>query len=108
MFRFFHTYHPQTWDAMVRDGFIDTDSGIRCMQHVFLTEDEKFNSAMSENGPLRQLLRRYRLPFYFDRIQGGIFYDEGYTYDKSLIKSLKDEFSDLFGNSRCNEWRQTI
>lgn len=104
MFRFFHTYNPRTWDAMVRDGFIDKDSGIRCMKHYKMTDDQKFNKVLAEGSTLREFLRRYRLPFYFDRLQGGEPYDEDYRYDINLIREIRDEFGELFWGFQMHEW----
>ncbi len=74
MFRFFHTYHPRTWKATIKAGFVNENDGIRCMQHVYLKDEEKFNAVMAKGAALRNLLEETDMPFYFDRMQGGIFF----------------------------------
>ena len=43
MFKYLHSYMPETWDELVKKGFINEDSGIRFIQGIRLKEEEKFN-----------------------------------------------------------------
>lgn len=104
MFRFFHTYHPQTWEATVRAGLVGADDGLRCMQHVFLKDDEKFNAMMAKGSPFRAMLEESGMPFYFDRLLGGIFFDENYRYDMALVNEVKERFGDSFFGFQIHEW----
>ena len=108
MFRFFHTYDPTAWPAMKRLGWIGPDSGIRCMQHVFLMDDRKFNRIMAEESPLRTLLDETGIPIYFDRLQGGIFFDQDYRYDMTLFSEVKEKLGDLFWGFQIHEWASNL
>ncbi len=108
MFRFFHNYHPSTWDAINRLGWIGVDSGLRCMHHVFLPESEKFNSIMKKASRLRAILDEYPLPVYIDRLQGGIFFDEKYRFDKKILQNVKEDLGERFWGFQIHEWSSNL
>lgn len=44
------------------------------------------------------------MPFYFDRLLGGIFFDENYRYDMALVNEVKERFGDSFFGFQIHEW----
>ncbi len=103
MFHYMHCYMPETWDAIVKAGFINDRSGIRFVETVTLDEERKFNRLAEKGGQLYNLLKDRKCPFYIDRLQGGGFY-EGYDFDFTLIDEYKKLLGDNFWGFQMHEW----
>ncbi len=103
MFKYFHCYMEETWDAQVKAGLIDENSGIRFPQSLGLYEKDKFNNVAKAGGKLWSMLKENSMPFYIDRLQGGC-YIENYNYDMELINSLKEMLGDNFWGFQMHEW----
>ena len=50
MFTYFHCYHPDTWDAQIKAGFIDEHAGVRFMQTATLPEGTRNAEVRLKNG----------------------------------------------------------
>ncbi len=103
MFHYLHCYMPETWEAQIKAGLINKNSGIRFVETVTLDEDRKFNSLAKKGGELYNILKERKCPFYVDRLQGGGFY-EGYEYDFTLIDEYKKMLGDNFWGFQMHEW----
>lgn len=107
MFTYLHSYMPNTWDAQIKAGFIDENSGIRFHENICLDEDMKFNNLAKIGGRLYQLLKDNPMPFYIDRLQGGSFF-ENYKYDKKLINEYIRILGDKFWGYQMHEWASNL
>lgn len=103
MFHFMHTYMPETWEAQVRRGLIDKNSGIRFPQNAMLETKNKFNIAAKEGSELFQIVGEMKCPFYIDRLQGGTYYED-YEYDSHLVEKYRDILGDKFLGFQMHEW----
>ena len=95
MFKFFEAYMPECWDGLVKRGFIRKNSGIRFCQNIQLDDNKKFNSLAAEGTPLFNLVKETGMPFYIDRLQGGVYIDE-YRYDQALLEKYRDMLGEKF------------
>ena len=103
MFKFFEAYMPECWDGLVKRGFIRKNSGIRFCQNIQLDDDKKFNSLAAEGTPLFNLVKETGMPFYIDRLQGGVYIDE-YRYDQALLEKYRDMLGEKFYGFQLHEW----
>lgn len=103
MFTYFHSYHPQTWDAMVRAGLIDENSGIRFCQSKLIDDSLKFNELAAEGGKLHALIEETKMPLYIDRLQGGCYIDD-YAYDEKLLEHYRQLLGEKFLGFQMHEW----
>ena len=103
MFTYLHAYMPETWDAQVKAGFINKNSGIRFCQNIALDEEKKFNNLAREGGTFYSIVKENGFPVYIDRLQGGTFF-EGYNYDFGLVEKYKDMLGDKFLGFQMHEW----
>lgn len=103
MFTYFHCYLPETWDAQVKAGLINKNSGIKFSESIAIDDDLKFNNLAARNMPLYNILKESKLPFYIDRLQGGCYF-ENYPYDMSLIQEYRDMLGDKFYGFQMHEW----
>lgn len=103
-FRYFHPYYmPELWDAQVKAGLINNDSGIRYCQSIDIDEKLKFNNQADVGGKFYNLVKENNFPFYIDRLQGGHFF-EGYDYNLNLVKEYIDILGDKFYGFQMHEW----
>ncbi len=107
MFTYFHAYLPETWDAQVRAGFIDKNSGIRFCQSIDIDESKKFNVLAAKDGALFHTVKALSCPLYIDRLQGGCFI-ESYPYDMNLIKEYREMLGTGFYGFQMHEWASNL
>ena len=104
MFRHFHAYHPDVWDAQVKNGLINEGDGIRFCQSIAIKDYLKFNNLACRDGELYRLITSRKLPFYIDRLQGGTYF-EGYNYDFGLLDSYLTAIGEEnFYGFQFHEW----
>lgn len=102
-FCFFHSYHPDTWDATLDCGLVKQGDGVRFSQSLLLKDREKFNHLAGKGSKLFGYLEKTRAPFYVDRLQGGCYIDE-YPYDMGLIQAYRDMLGEDFLGFQMHEW----
>ena len=102
-FCFFHTYHPDIWDAMIDCGLIKEGDGVKFTQCLGLREENKFNNLAAKGSHLYNYLKKTRAPFYIDRLQGGVYIDK-YPYDPDLIAEYRNLLGDEFRGWQMHEW----
>ncbi len=114
--KFFHVYNEWAYEGLVKNGLLDEDSGFK-IQHAFSVPDDlKFNRLAAKGGKLYDILREGRIPFYVDRIAGGITYYP-YAFDRDLIREYEDLLGDWFlgfqlhesgSNRRRSDWPRIL
>lgn len=113
--KFIHVYNERSFEGLVKNNFINEDSGFK-IQHAFsVPEDLKFNSFAAKGGRLYNMIREGNYPFYVDRISGGITYHD-YTFDKALISAYEDMLGDWFlgfqlhesASNRRRDWKNIL
>ncbi|NMP38481.1 MAG: hypothetical protein GX051_10270 [Clostridiales bacterium] len=90
-FIFFHGYDEPLWDGFLKRGLIDKNAGVRFCQNILLGSGKKFNAFAAKGGRLFRLIHDNDMPWYIDRLQGGVYIDN-YNYDMALIDSLGGKF----------------
>ena len=91
--KFFHVYNDEYFEGLVKNNFINRDTGFK-IQHVFsLPKEKKFNEFAAKGTKLHSIIKDGKHPFYIDRIAGGVTYHE-YAFDLTLI----DEYDELLGD----------
>lgn len=110
--KFFHVYNEDCIKGLEKNGLINKDTGFK-LQHCFAVPKERlFNNIAQIGGTLHSLIKRDHIPFYVDRIAGGITYYP-YQFDKKLIKEYRNLLGDEFlgfqlhesaSNRRAYEW----
>lgn len=102
--RYYHTYMPEIWDGMIKNGFIDKDAGIRLnLNWRHLKSKRDFNNIAKKDGELYNIIKDSGLGFYVDRIQGGVEFFE-YTPSPELCKLYDDMLGDKFLGFQMHEW----
>ena len=114
--KFFHVYNEWAYEGLQKNGLINRDTGFK-IQHAFsVPEDLKFNRLAARGGRLYNIIRDGRIPFYVDRIAGGITYHK-YDFDKKLIREYDDILGDWFlgfqlhesgSNRRKSDWARIL
>ena len=107
MFTYFHCYHPDTWDAQIKAGFIDEHAGVRFMQTATLPEELKFNNLAAKGSEFYNMMLRNPMPMYIDRLQGGVVFED-YKYDKSLIEAYREMLGENFLGFQMHEWMNNL
>ena len=110
--KFFHVYNDDCFKGLEKNGLINKDTGFK-IQHCFAVPKERlFNNYAKVGGKLHSLIKENNIPFYVDRIAGGITYYP-YKFDKSLIREYRELLGDNFlgfqmhesaSNRRDAEW----
>lgn len=110
--KFFHVYNEDCIKGLEKNGLINKDTGFK-IQHAFsVPKDRLFNNYAKVGGTLHSILKENNMPFYVDRIAGGITYFP-YKFDKDLIRVYRDMLGDEFlgfqmhesaSNRRDSEW----
>ena len=78
--KFFHVYNERCYEGLVKNNLINEDTGFK-IQHCFaVPSDLKFNNFASKGTKLHSMIKNDNIPFYVDRIAGGITY---HKYDFS-------------------------
>lgn len=114
--KFFHVYNDQCFEGLVRNNLINQDTGFK-IQHCFAVPKERqFNHYAAKDGRLYHLIKEGNIPFYVDRIAGGIAYYP-YSFDQRLIEEYQQLLGDWFlgfqmhesaSNRRDGEWQWMI
>lgn len=110
--KFFHVYNEDCVKGLEKNGLLNKDSGFK-IQHAFsVPENLKFNKFASKGSKLYNIIKNGNIPFYVDRIAGGITW-HNYEFDKDLINEYKELLGDWFlgfqlhesaSNRRRSEW----
>ncbi len=91
--KFFHVYNERCYEGLTKNNLINEDTGFK-IQHSFAMPSEyKFNSIAAKGTRLHSMIKNDRIPFYVDRITGGITYHK-YAFDPELIR----EYEAILGN----------
>lgn len=91
--KFFHVYNEECYVGLEKNGLLNKDTGFK-IQHAFsVPEDRKFNQFAAEGTKLYNMIADQKIPFYVDRIAGGITWYK-YPFDKALIR----KYDELLGN----------
>lgn len=110
--KFFHVYNEDCIKGLEKNGLLNKDSGFK-IQHAFSVPEElKFNKFAAKGSKLYNIIKEGNIPFYVDRIAGGITWHK-YEFDKKLINEYKELLGDWFlgfqlhesaSNRRNSEW----
>ena len=110
--KFFHVYNDDCFVGLEKNGLINKDTGFK-IQHCFAVPSHRlFNNYAAKGTKLHSLIKSERIPFYVDRIAGGIYWYP-YTFDKALIREYRELLGDWFlgfqlhesgSNRRGDEW----
>lgn len=104
MLKFFHGYHPDVWDALVKSGMMTEYDGVRIPQDITIKEYKQFNNVAKKGGHLHSFMLEHKCPFYIDRLQGGTFIDH-YPYDMNLLRYYIDLVGDEnYYGKQMHEW----
>ena len=114
--KFFHVYNEECIKGLEKNGMLNQDSGFK-IQHAFsVPESRKFNQMAAKGSSLYQIIKEGKIPFYVDRIYGGIIYHK-YDFDQNLIREYEDLLGDWFfgfqlhesaSNVRQGTWKRLI
>lgn len=100
--KFFHVYNEKCYEGLVKNNLLNEDSGLK-IQHAFSVPGElKFNEFAAKGTKLHSMIKDNEIPFYVDRITGGITYHE-YTFDKDLIREYENILGDWFLGFQLHE-----
>lgn len=110
--KFFHVYDERYFEGLVKNNFINEDTGYKLMNVFRMPEDKHFNTVAAKGGRLHSLIKENKNPFYIDRLAGGTRYYK-FDYDRELIREYSDLLGKWFlgfqlhesGTNRCvNDW----
>ena len=100
--KIFHVYNEKYFPALEKCGFLNEDSGFK-IQHAFsLPSELKFNNFAKIGSKLHSIIKEGRIPFYVDRIAGGVTYYK-YDFDEALIREYKEILGDWFLGFQLHE-----
>lgn len=110
--KFFHVYNEDSFKGLEKNGLLNKDTGFK-LQHCFSVPKERlFNNYARVGGKLHSLIKENHVPFYVDRIAGGVTYYP-YAFDKGLLRVYRELLGDEFlgvqmhesaSNRRNSEW----
>lgn len=100
--RFFHSYHPETWQAQIDCGLVREGDGVRFPQSLLVKKEFAFN-AQTKGSELYEYMKKTRAPFYIDRLQGGAYIEE-YPYDMALVDEYREMLGENFYGWQMHEW----
>ncbi|MBQ9920569.1 MAG: hypothetical protein IJO52_00140 [Clostridia bacterium] len=114
--KFFHVYNENAFTGLEKNGLINKDTGFK-IQHVFsMPEDKKFNKIAAKGGKLHSMIKENKIPFYVDRLAGGVTYHE-YNFSKELINEYAALLGEWFlgfqlhesgSNRRDSDWQKIL
>ncbi len=113
--RFFHVYNEECFLGLEKNGFLNKDTGLK-IQHAFsVPATRQFNCFAAEGGRLYHLIKDGNIPFYVDRIAGGITW-YGRPFDKNLIRKYAEMLGDWFlgfqlhesASNRLGDWAGVV
>jgi len=100
--KFFHVYNDWHIKGLEKNGLVNEDTGFK-IQHCFSVPGElKFNKIAAKGGRLHSLIKENNIPFYVDRLQGGITYHK-YDFDRDLIREYEEILGDWFLGFQLHE-----
>ena len=112
----FHVYNEDLFVGLEKNGLLNKDSGFK-LQNVFsVPKPLLFNNIAAKGGKFYNLIREGNIPFYVDRIAGGITFFP-YAFDKALIREYTEMLGDGFlgvqlhesgSNRRHSDWPRMI
>ena len=102
-FLFFHGFDEALWSAFERHGLAEGRFGLRFCQNVMLDDEKKFNRLAAPGSLFARLVAENDLPWYVDRLQGGVYIDE-YPYDLARVDALGGEFYGF----QLHEWMSNL
>ena len=100
---YYHTYMPEIWDGIVKNGFINKNSGVRLNLNWRLEGTRDFNVIAKKDSVLYNIVKDGNLGFYVDRLQGGVEYFD-YTPDPELCQLYDELAGDRFLGFQMHEW----
>ena len=93
--KFFHVYNERCFKGLEKNNLLNEDSAFK-IQHVFsMPKEIKFNEFAAKGSKLHSLIKENNIPFYVDRIAGGVTYHE-YDFDPDLIREYESILGDWF------------
>ena len=104
MFTFIHTYTPESWEGLIRNGLWRDGDGLKLMHTVGMPEEASFNRVLAPGSQLFRKLEELRCPFYVDRLQGGVGLPRWYRFDPAVIHRLIDLLGEDFWGWQIHEW----
>ncbi len=105
--KFFHVYNERCYEGLVKNNLLNEDSGFK-IQHAFSVPEElKFNKFAAKGTRLHSMIKENNIPFYVDRITGGITYHE-YKFDHDLIREYENILGDWFLGFQLHESASNI
>ena len=105
--KFFHVYNEKCYEGLVKNNLLNEDSGFK-IQHAFSVPGElKFNEFAAKGTKLHSMIKNDKIPFYVDRITGGVTYHE-YAFDKDLIREYENILGDWFLGFQLHESASNI
>ena len=113
--KFFHVYNEEYFEGLVKNNFINEDTGFK-VQHCFsVPAHMRFNTFAAKGSKLHSMIRDNNYPFYVDRISGGIA-QFNYDFDKPLIREYRKLVGEWFlgfqqhetGGNRALDWIRTL
>jgi len=100
--KFFHVYNDDCFVGLEKNGLINRDTGFK-IQHCFAVPTHRlFNSYAAKGTRLHSLIKSENIPFYVDRIAGGITWYP-YAFDKALIREYREMLGDWFLGIQLHE-----
>ena len=100
--KFFHAYRDFFMPGLEKNGFINKDTGFK-LPHTFAVPKEYlFNNYAAKGGAFYNMIKDGNIPFYVDRVAGGITYFP-YQFDKKTINDYKELLGDWFLGFQMHE-----
>lgn len=100
--KFFHVYNEQYFEGLVKNNFINKNSGFKIQNCFAMPEEQRFNKIAAKGGKLHGFLKEGKYPFYIDRLVGGINYAD-YDIDRTLMREYKEMLGDWFFGFQLHE-----
>lgn len=100
--KFFHVYNEQYFEGLVKNNFINKNSGFKIQNCFAMPEEHRFNKIAAKGGKLYNFLKEGNYPFYIDRLVGGVNYAD-YPIDKALVREYKEMLGDWFFGFQLHE-----
>ena len=100
--KFFHVYNEKYFEGLVKNNFINKNSGFKIQNCFAMPESERFNKIAAKGGKLYNFLKEGNYPFYIDRLVGGVAYAD-YEIDKALVREYKELLGDWFFGFQLHE-----
>lgn len=111
--KFIHVYDAMSFDGLVKNNFINEESGFKIQHNFSMADDIKFNEVAKKGSKLHSIIKDGNHPFYVDRLAGGTKYHP-YNFSKELIDEYRNMLGDWFlgfqlhemGGNRRNDWKK--